>query len=292
MALLRLARKCVTTISPEFSNKIMYKVMMKKRLNLKNPKTFNEKINYLKLYVYPYDEKVIQCADKYVVRNYLKEKNLSKYLVKLIGCWDNVNEIEWEKLPNKFVLKCNHGCGYNIICTDKNTFNIKKAEKQLKKWMNEDFGKVSGEPHYSKIKRKIICEKFLEEDIKDYKFFCFKGNPEFFYISQNINGDFHNMQADFFYTNGKKTGFERTDHRHFETIPKMPKQLNEMIELSKRLSKDFDFVRVDLYNIHGKIYFSELTFTPCSGFMRLYPENADKIIGDKLQITMIKKVEK
>ena len=125
----RFLRKIVTSISPVLSNKIMYRVKMKKKLNLKNPKTFNEKINWLKIYDYPYNETVIKCADKYLVRDYLREKKLSKYLVNLFGVWDSPDEINFDALPNKFVLKCNHGCGYNIICTDKLYLDIDLTKK-------------------------------------------------------------------------------------------------------------------------------------------------------------------
>lgn len=281
---LRFFRKITVSISPEVANKIMYLKLIGKKLNLKNPETFNEKINYLKLYVFPNDKNVIQCADKYLVRKYVENKNLSNILVPLIGCWNTPDEINWERLPNKFAMKCNHGCGYNIICNDKSKLDIKKTNKILKKWMKEDFGKVSGELHYSKISRKIICEKFLADDIKDYKFFCFNGEPKFFYISQNVNGDFHNMQADFFYLDGSKTEFERIDHKHFINKPQIPSNIKEMIEISKKLSSEFKFVRVDLFSVDEKIYFSELTFTPCSGFMPISPYEWDKKIGDWIDI--------
>ena len=284
MKIIRTLRKIVTSINPVLSDKIMFKKQMKYNLNLKNPTTFNEKINYLKLYVYPNDDLIIKCADKYEVRNYLKTKNLEKYLVELIGCWDNVEDINWKELPNKFVLKCNHGCAYNIICNDKNNLDINEVKSKLNKWMKEDFGKVSAERHYSKIPKKIICEKFLEDEIKDYKFFCFNGKPEFFYISKNIDGDFHNMVADFFYLDGKKAEFGRKDHAHFNEDIKLPDNLNEMIEVAKKLSENFDFVRVDLFNVNSKIYFSELTFSPCAGFMPIYPDEYDEKLGNLLVI--------
>lgn len=280
----RFFRKKITLINPQVSNQLMYRKIMKKKLDLKSPQTFNEKINYLKLNVFPNDNLIIQCSDKFKVREYLKQKGVEKYLVDLIGVWDNAKEIDFNALPDKFVLKCNHGCGYNVICKNKKELDIKKTVKKLNTWMNEDFSNISAEKHYSKINRKIICEKFLENDIKDYKFFCFSGNPKFFYISQNIEGDFHNMSADFFYINGEKAPFERTDHKHFEILPKMPDNLNEMVDLATKLSEDFKFVRVDLFNVTNKIYFSELTFTPCAGFMPLMPNEYDNKIGDLIDI--------
>ena len=282
--IIRMCRIICTRISPVMSNKIMYKKLVGKKLNLKEPRTFNEKINYLKIYEFPKDEKVITCADKYKVREYIKNKGLGDILVELIDAWDNAYDIDFEKLPQKFVLKCNHGCGYNIICKNKDKLDKNNTIKRINKWMNEDFGLVSGEYHYSKIPRKIICEKFLEDDIKDYKFFCFKGVPKFFYVSQNIDGDFHNMQADFFYPDGSKADFERTDHKHFEKEVELPKNLNDMIEISRKLSSEFEFVRVDLFCVGDKIYFSELTFTPCSGFMPIKPENKDVEFGKLIDL--------
>ena len=174
--IIRILRKCVSRISPVFSNKIMYRVRMHKKLNIKNPKTFNDKINWLKLNNYQNNELVIKCTDKYLVREYIREKGYDYLLNDLYFSCNSVDEIKWENLPQKFVLKCNHGAGYNILCNDKNVFDYKAAKVKLNRWINEDFGLVSVEPHYSKIKRKIICEKFLEDEIKDYKFFVLIGN--------------------------------------------------------------------------------------------------------------------
>lgn len=277
-------RKVITTISPVFTTKLMYKTIMKKKINLKEPQTFNEKINWLKLYKFPKDENVINCADKYKVREYIKSKGLDKYLVELYNSWDNADEIDWKKLPNKFVLKCNHGCAYNIICNDKNELIEQDVKDKLSKWLKEDFSKVSAELHYKKIKRKIICEKFLENEILDYKFFCFNGEPKYFYVSRNIEGDFHDMEADFFNIDGTLANFIRTDHKRFKETPKIPENLKEMISICKILAKDFPFVRVDLFNVEGKIYFSELTFTPCSGVMPINPPEADKMLGDLIDL--------
>lgn len=287
MKLLRELRIITNKFFPIFANKVMYRVKMKKSLNYKNPKTFNEKINYLKTYNYPNNQKIIDCSDKFKVREYIRNKGLDSILVKLYMSWNSVSEIDFFKLPKKFVLKCNHGCGYNILCNNKDNFNINNAKSKLKKWMHEDFGLVSGEKHYSKINKKIICEEYLEDDILDFKFFCFKGIPKFFYISQNIKGDFHNMQSDFFYCDGKMADFYRTDHKRFDEIPQMPNNLDEMLKISKILSEDFEFVRVDLFNVKGKIYFSELTFSPCSGFMPLYPEYIDLKYGELINLKNI-----
>lgn len=282
--IIRECRKIFTSFSPVLANKIMYFHKMKKNLNLKNPQTFNEKINWLKLYNYPYNQKVINCTDKYKVRDYVQEKGYGNYLNELYFSFNDIEEIDWDQLPNKFVLKCNHGAGYNILCKNKKMLDIEISKNKLKKWLKEDFGKVSAELHYSKIKRKIICEKYLDDDIIDYKFFCFKGQPKFFYVSQAPEGDYHNMKASFFYLNGEKADFKRTDHDELSENIILPKELNEMIEIARDLSSDFNFVRVDLFNVKGKIYFSELTFSPCSGFMPFSPEAYDFKYGEYINI--------
>ena len=282
--LLRQVRKAASTVNPVMANHIMYYSLMKKRLHLRKPETLNEKINWLKLNVFPENSLVIQCTDKVAVCGYIKGKGYGHLLNECYGIWDSASDIDWNTLPKQFVLKCNHGCGYNIICTDKSIIDISKTVHQLNDWMDEDFGKVTCEPHYSKIPRKILCEKYLENDIVDYKFFCFHGEPKFFYISQNPAGDFRKGCYACFNLDGTLAPFQRTDHPLFEVVPAMPAQLPEMIHIAAELSADFPFVRVDLFDVSGKIYFSELTFTPCSGMMPLTPESADYELGTLLDL--------
>lgn len=147
--------------SNEFMSKLYFKIVLKEKLDLKNPRTFNEKLQWLKLYYYPQNDLAVKCADKYRVREYIKDKEYENTLVPLLGAWDNVEDIDWDSLPNKFVLKCNHGCAYNIVCNDKTEFDRIKAKKQLNTWLKEDFGAFNIEPHYSNIKKhKITCEEF------------------------------------------------------------------------------------------------------------------------------------
>lgn len=167
----------------EFMCKVYSKILLKKKVDLKNPKTFNEKIQWLKIHDFPQNKLVIQGADKYLVRQYVEEKNLGDILVPLLGEWDSAEKINWDQLPDKFVLKCNHGCAYNILCFDKNKFDKKNAIKQLNKWMKEDFGAFNIETHYSQIKPHITCEKYLGKCIIDYKFFGFNGEPKYICIN-------------------------------------------------------------------------------------------------------------
>lgn len=270
----------------EFVSKVYFRYIMKQKLNLKNPKTFNEKINWLKLYNFPKNDLVIKCTDKYAVREFVRDRGCKDYLNELYGVWESAEEIDWNLLPNKFVLKCNHGSAYHIICNDKDTFNINQAKKILSKWMKEDFSLFNVEPHYSYISRKIICEKHLGIDIIDYKYFCFNGKPEFMYVAKGF-GVAKDERMSFFDLEGEMTQFKRLDYRQLEKEYILPSTTKEMEKLSKILSRGFPFVRVDFFEIEGKIYFSELTFTPNGGLMPIEPKIYDDKWGDLININHI-----
>ncbi len=157
-------RKILTNISPTLNTKITYYIANKKFPNLKNPTTFEEKLMWLKLNMYNDNPLVTMCADKYRVREYVINCGYSEILNDLIGVWDFVDQIDWEILPNKFVLKCNHGSGYNLICTNKEQLNVEEAKKKINKWLKEDFWKLYAELNYKNIPKKIICEKYLDTE--------------------------------------------------------------------------------------------------------------------------------
>lgn len=286
MNVVRTLRKIVSRIDIELSSKIMYRAFLHKRLNLDSPSTFNEKLCWLKLKVFPTDSLVIRCTDKYLVRDYLQAKGFADILVKIIGVWDRAEDIDWNLLPDKFVLKCNHGCAYNVVCKDKKSLDTRKTVKQLNGFLKEDFGLVSGEPHYSKIQRKIICEEYLEGELFDYKFFCFNGEPKFYYAAVTPSGDFHYMRCDFFWPDGTLTDFYRIDHKRLGVPPEKPKNLDKMLDIARKLSEDFPFVRVDLMLVGENIHFSELTFTPSAGIMPLTPDGTDEKIGQWLDLSL------
>lgn len=270
----------------EFMCKLYSKILLKKKVNLKNPQTFNEKIQWLKIHEYPKNLLVIQGADKYAVRKYVQNKGLSHILVPLLGFWERAEDIEWDKLPKKFVLKCNHGCAYNIICPDKNELNKKATIKQLNKWMKEDFGAFNIETHYSQIVPHIItCEEYLGEMIIDYKFFCFNGKPRYIYVSSDL---IHDRQAHigFFYLDGKKMPLIRNDYASMD-IEELPPFFEKMKNDAAILCKDFPFVRVDFFLANGTYYFAELTFTPSGGMMPFNPDKYDKEWGQILDIDHI-----
>lgn len=255
------ARRCQVpahkVISNETMSKFYFKIVLHKKLNLKNPQTFNEKIQWLKLYYYPKDLLVVNGSDKYAVREYIAEKGYGGKLVPLLGVWDRAEDIEWEKLPDRFVLKCNHGCAYNIVVSDKSIATI----KQLNECLKEDFGAFNIEIHYSEIKHHVItCEEFLGESITDYKFFCFHGEPYCIYVSTDLIHD-RRAQIGFFYLDGKKMPLHRDDYTDIQEVT-LPPFFDEMKIAAENLCKNFPFVRVDFFVANYTWYFAELTFTP------------------------------
>ena len=256
-----------------FPRKLMTKIrffyVAKKRLDLKNPKDFNEKIIYLMLN--EFGKKETECADKFLVRKYVEKKGLKENLVKLYAKFDSVDEINFEKLPKEYVLKTNHGCGCTIIKREDENIDINRVRYELKKSLKRNYAKENFEYHYEKIKPCIICEEYLKDGNKtspiDYKFFCFNGRAKFILVCGNR---FENVQKVYYDLNWKKEGYTKIEQSgDFDK----PQNFEEMIKISERLAEDFKFVRVDLYNIKGRIYFGELTFTPRGGINNTIKEN-------------------
>lgn len=283
-------RKCQVIAQKIMSDETMCKfysrILLKKKVDLKNPKTFNEKIQWLKLHDYPNNQLVIDGADKYKVREYVEKKDLGDILVPLLGHWDRPEDIDWEKLPDKFVLKCNHGCAYNILCNNKSAFDKDGAIKKMKKWMKEDFGAFNIETHYSKIKPHITCEEFLGDCIVDYKFFCFNGKPEYIYISSDLVHD-RQAQIGFFYLDGTKMPLVRDDYEPMD-IDELPPFFKNMKKDAKILCEEFPFVRVDFFVTNDTYYFAELTFTPSGGMMPFNPDRYDLEWGNMLDISELR----
>lgn len=244
-----------------------------KFLNLKNPKYFGEKIQWLKLNGNL--EKYTDLVDKYKVREYIKEKIGEEYLIPLIGVYDNSKDINYNILPNRFVLKLNTGSGYNIICKNKDEFNYSQANKQLEAWMREDYYKIKKEIQYKNIKKKIICEEFLSDKnnkLLDYKFYCFEGKVEFVEVDFNR---FENHTMNFYDRDWNLLKLSKGKYKnYFEEVEK-PNKLNEMILLAEKISQDLLFSRIDLYYVNDKIYFGEITLTPASGLTAFKPIEKD-----------------
>ena len=251
---------------------------MGKTLNLHNPKTYNEIIQWTKLY--DFDDEKIKLVDKVLVRDWVKEKIGEKYLVPLIATYDSADQIDFDSLPQKFAIKCNHGCGYNIIVPDKSKLDIEDSRKKLAKWMNEDFSFRAGfEMQYSKIKRKILVEEYIEnnnQDIYDYKVFCFGGKPKYIlFITNRKTG----IKKQIYDLDWNLQPFVTSGQLFMDPAPK-PDNLQELIELAEILSKGFIQVRVDFYRLNdGSWKFGEMTFTDASGLNKWNPPETDAYFG-------------
>lgn len=274
----------LSTISPVMTTKMMYLYNHHKMLNLKNPGDINEKLQYLKLNTYCHNTTVTKCVDKYKVRDYINEHGLGHLLPDLIGTGTRAEEIRnhWDEYPDKFVLKCNHGCGYNILVTDKKQFDLNTVIEQVDKWLHEDFWKIYCELQYRDVPKRFIVEEYLGDDINTYKFYCFNGNPEVCYVSRNGENGEKDLYLDYFDMDWNWLPISLGGHEHDKELIKKPTSFEEMKELAKQLSADFPFVRVDLYDVDGKVYFSELTFIPTGGNMKLTPKSILSEWGDKL----------
>lgn len=266
--------------------KINYEYYSGRKLDYNDPKTFNDKIQWLK--VFYHKEILHQLVDKYAVRDYVKEKVGTQYLNELYGVYNKPAEVDFEKLPYQFVLKGVHGFHLNLIVKDKASLNLKKTKYLLNKWMFKNHYRNGKEWAYKNVKPRIIAEKYLEEFGKkvvyDYKIFCFNGKPK--YILVYMERDIEDLRC-YYDLNWKKLPFTTEKNKFYESEVEKPVNLNEMIEVAQKLALDFPFVRVDLYNINGKVLFGEMTFYPNDGRKKYIPDEYNKIIGDYLELPKI-----
>lgn len=266
--------------------KLLFRAKMQRKLDLKKPRTFNEKLQWLKLY--DRNPMYTQLVDKYEVRKYVKEKIGEEYLIPIYGVYNSFDEIDFDKLPKQFVLKCTHDSGGVIICKDKNNFNKEEARKKINKHLKLNFYWNAREWPYKNVKPRIICEKYLKDntlkDLMDYKFFCFNGIPRVLYVASERGVD---TKFDFFDLEFNRLPIKNKYKNSSKEIPK-PKNFEKMINLAKALSKEIPHVRVDFYNIDGKIYFGEMTFFHLGGFERFEPEKYDEIFGSWIKLPIEK----
>ena len=269
--------------------KFMYK--MHKVPHFKNPRDLNEKINYLKFYgdttMWP------MLSDKYKVREYIESLGLGHTLVKLYGKWKDARNIDWDALPDQFILKCNNGTGDVYICKDKNSIDKEKITHYFNRMLKRDFGEVAGEPHYTKIKPYIIAEELLDSttqpcnssSLVDYKIWCFNGEPFHIWCFYDRQKN-HALEALFDLEWNPHPQYFKWDEHYAqpkETLPK-PKCLNEMLEIAKKLSKGFPEVRVDLYEVNGRVYFGELTFSSNGGYDNGLTQEYSNMLGDLIKL--------
>lgn len=278
----------LTLISPRLNTMVLYHRKFHKWPNLTSPSTFNEKMLKLKLENYNHNPLVKQCADKYAVRRYVDGKGLGDILVPLISVYDDPNQIEWNKLPRQFVIKWNFGCHMNIVCKDKCLLDKSLAKKKLRWWKGMKTFLINSELQYkvNDKDKKIIVEQFLDngkgDSPEDFKVYCYNGVPRYFLVCCNRQED---GRADYFYfdTNWKFMPFDiKNQNLSDGQSIKKPDNLNLMLSYSKTLSEGFPFVRVGFYIVGNKIYFGELTFTPCGCMDQAITDEANIILGQPI----------
>ncbi len=278
-------RKALTRISPKATSKLNYYTTFKKKLNLKTPNGFNEKLMYIRINDYDKNPLVWKCSDKYELREYAYECGLTEEnFPNVYGLYKKPEDIDFSKLPNKFVLKCSHGCGFNYICTNKEKINVKEVIKTLKKWKKQNFGLISAEVQYLHSPKHIYCEEFIENEQnefpKDYKVYCFNGQAKIILVcserKEKTKLNFYNLQW-------KELNIGKEEHKSNKEIEK-PKKLNEMLELAEKLSKPFAFVRIDFYEYQNRVILGEMTFTPAANCAQYYTKEGNEILGKMLEI--------
>lgn len=279
--------KVLRILSDKAYIKLMFRIRVGHRLNLKNPQSFNEKLQWLKLY----DRKDIytDMVDKYKVREIIKERIGEEYLIPLLGVYDHFNDINFDKLPNQFVIKCNHDSGSVVICKDKKTFDYDVAKEKIEKALKRDYYLNGREWPYKNVERKIVVEEYIhgldDADVRDYKFFMFNGKLAYILVCSDR---FKSLKFTFFDKNIKFMNCRQSNAEYDKSI-KLPKNYKKMIELAEKLSEGTIQVRVDFYNIEGKIYFGELTFFDSSGYAKFTPEEWDYKLGKMLKLPINKK---
>ncbi len=277
-------RGLLNWMSDERYLKIGYRIRRKKKLNFDNPQTFNEKLQWLKIH----DRKpeYTMMVDKYEVKKYVAEKIGEEYIIPTLGVWDRFDDIDFDSLPNQFVLKCTHDSGGLVICKDKSRLDIKAARKKINASMKRSFYLSGREWPYKNVKPRIIAEKYMQDateiNLPVYKFFCFDGQPK---IIQSIKNDkMPNESIDYFDTDWNLLNIKQSFPNSEIPLPK-PENLSELVAFAGLLAKDkVGFLRVDLYVINRKIYFSEYTFYSDCGFERFYPDEWDRKLGDWIKL--------
>nr|WP_279663754.1 ATP-grasp fold amidoligase family protein [Ectobacillus ponti] len=262
--------------------KLIFRARMERKLNLTNPKTFNEKLQWLKLH--DRNPLYVELVDKYKVRKYISNCIGEEYLIPLLGKYRSFEEIDFDSLPSQFVMKCTHDSGGLVICKDKSKLDIEVARRKINKSLNRNYYYYGREWPYKDIEPQIIVEKYMVDEsgteLKDYKFFCFNGEPKFLYIATDRGVD---TRFDFFDMEFKHLPFWQHYQNSEKTINRPP-GFNEMIRLAKILSKGIPHVRVDFYDINGKIYFGELTFYHFNGLEKFYPDKYDEVFGSLIDL--------
>ena len=275
-------------IGDETFVKWKYYLVFRKKLDLMNPLTYNEKLQWLKLH--DKHEEYTQMVDKYEAKKYVASIIGEEYIIPTLGVYNSFDEIDFDKLPNQFVLKCTHNSGGIVICKDKNTLDIQKARKKMTKWMKKNPFWANREWPYKNVRPRIIAEQYLEDEsgyeLKDYKFFCFDGKPE--YVELDF-GRFSDHKRNIYSVNWEPMDFSILYPSDYEIRFERPKRFHTMVEIAKALSKGIPHVRIDLYNAKDDVFFGEITFYHGSGLETFTPKEWDYAFGELIHLPAINK---
>lgn len=262
--------------------KVLYYATMHKKLELTSPQTFNEKLQWLKLY--DHNPEYTKMVDKYEAKKYAADRLGKQHIIPTLGVYDRFEDIDFDALPDRFVLKCTHDSGGLVIVKDKHTFDRAAAKVKIKRSLNSNYYYTGREWPYKNVKPRIIAEQYMEDfdgsgDLTDYKIHCYSGEPKAIQVISNRYGP-GEMRNDYFDLNWVNYGLQRGHYTNSNMEVKKPAQMNEILALSRILSANIPFLRVDFYVINNKVYFGEMTFFPASGFRKFTPEFFDAMFGE------------
>ncbi|MBO5868918.1 MAG: glycosyl transferase [Oscillospiraceae bacterium] len=288
-----LIKKATRIIPDKLYIQLKFLMRLKRLPNLQNPKTFNEKLQWLKLH----DRKpeYTTMVDKYEAKRYVAERIGEEYIIPTLGVWDSFDEIDFDSLPDQFVLKCTHDSGGLVICRDKSKLDKAAARKKIEASLQVNYYWQGREWPYKNVKPRILAEAYMEDEneaqgLTDYKFFCFNGEPRMIYVSQGLE-DHATARISFYDLEGKPMPFRRSDYRPIDTEMVLPSNFAEMTDTARTLAKlvDCPFLRVDLYSVKGQMFFSEITFSPCGGMLPFEPLAWEEKLGEWISLPVDKK---
>lgn len=285
-----LVENCSFLFNEEQYLKLRFKYRMGYKLDLNNPKTYSEKLQWLKLH----DKNPIytNLVDKHAAKAYVSEHVGSRYVIPELGLWNSPEEINWETLPQSFVLKTTHGGGNSgvIVCKDKKELDIQRTIKRLKNALKQDLYKDSREWPYKNVPKRILAEEYVEDketkELRDYKFFCFDGQVNFLFVGSERQKPGEDVKFDFFDKDYNHL-IIRQGHPNSKVLPSKPSCFDEMKSIASNLSKGIPHVRIDLYEANGKVYFGEMTFYHFGGFVPFEPASWDKIFGEMIKLPLL-----
>ena len=283
--IIRLDQKGIIRLNDKSYLKILYKKRLGKELKFKNLKTFNEKLQWLKLY--DRNPKYTKMVDKYEVKKYVSDIIGNEYIIPTLGVWEKFEDINFEELPNQFVLKCTHDSGSTIVCKNKDEFDVESAKRKINGCLKKNYYYAGREWPYKNVKPRIIVEKYMEDkktqDINDYKFYCFNGKVDYVMVcTERKTGN-----PKFYYYDRKwklQKDMSKDAKKNSKIYVEKPEKIEEMFNIASNLSEGIPFVRIDLYYINNEIYFGEFTFYPSSGFDNTRTDECDQILTKYLKL--------